>query len=137
MPEGEPIGEKKNPLQYKVHQEARQVETLVKVDAHTSWQNSWVFNIGVMSYYRRPAYVLNETLLKNAPLVAYAPTEPRLLYTLQILRPLLGSSVDLWQSLERKGVPVAGADPAYCPFCLESGPITFWSIGRSGPGTSI
>ncbi len=134
MPEGEPIGEKENPLQYKVHQEARQVETLVKVDVHTSWQNSWVFNIGVMSYYRRPAYVLHETLLKNAPLVAYAPTKPRLLYALQIFRPLLGSSVDLWQSFDWKGVPVAGAHPAYGPFCLESSPVTISSTRRSGPG---
>ena len=103
VPEGEPIGEKENPLQYKGSQEARQVETLVEVDVHTSWQNIWVFNIGVISYYRRPAYVLHETLLKNAPLVAYAPTElvayaptePKLLYALQLLRPLRGSSVDL------------------------------------------
>lgn len=79
VPEGEPICEKENPLQYKVHQEARQLEILVEVDVYTSWQNDRFFDIGVMSYYRSPPHGLHEALLKNAPWVADAPAEPRLL----------------------------------------------------------
>jgi len=108
VPEGEPVFcEKENPLKYKVNQNTRQLEILVEVDVHTSWQNDRFFDIGVISYYRRPPHGLHEALLKNAPWVADAPTEPRLLYALQTLRPPLGSSVNLWQSFDWDGVPVS------------------------------
>jgi hypothetical protein len=79
VPEGEPIGEKENPLQEKVHQEARQLEILVEVDVYTSWQNDRFCDIGVMADYRRPPHGLHEALLQHAPWVADAPTELRLL----------------------------------------------------------
>jgi len=120
VPEGEPICEKENPLQYKVHHEARQLEILVEVDVHTSWQNDRFFDIGVMSYYRCPPHGLHEALLKHAPLVTYAPAEPRLLYALQTLRPPLGNSVNLWQSFDWEGVPVSYTHPAYSAFHLAS-----------------
>jgi hypothetical protein len=118
MPEGKFLSEEKNPLQYEINQQARQLKILIEIDVDTAWKNDRLFYISVVSYYRGPACILHQALLKDAPLIAYAPAKPRLLYFLQLSRPPARSPADVCYHSPGNGIPIARTHPANGSFCL-------------------